>query len=473
VHKLNSENYEYILSVLDKAENGPIVEEKAWDRQLISGKVKELVKKYDISWPADVLVPSDDFLADRLFEAGLELARESGAYCLDTHRRMVWSRDELDGTFQRAPSQLTVGEGADARSISHRRPEEAARVAIIGGAYGTLIPEEHFSAMVTAYAKEPLFDLIEPPSLETAYGRNVRIDSPWEAVVARRESELALEAVRRAGRPGLCVGAAATSGTELIELAATTYGLARQTDWHHASFVSENKVSYADLTRAVHFANTGSIVHAFCDPIYGGYLGGAAGTAVGFVAGNLLLRAALFGDTVNAGPAHAMLSCDTHPDMIALQALGLQALTRNTHLLTSGHIRPAAGPCVPDLLYEVAALALAAVTSGAAFLKTVQSATGRHKSHTTPLEARFCAQVAHAAEGMPRREADAIVKQLAGKYRDGLKAGQIGKPFHEAYDLETLEPSPEWQRIYADVCAEMERDFGLKLRADVSGRKEP
>ena len=167
--------------------------------------------------------------------------------------------------------------------------------------------------MVEAYAKEPLLDIIEPPSIPTARGRTIRIQSPWEAIAAKREAELAMEAIKRAGRPGVCVGAAATSGSEIIELAATSYGAFRQTDWHHASFVSENKVSYADLTRAVHFAQTGSIAHTFCDPIYGGYLGGKFGVAIGCVAGPLLLRGTFLGDTVNAGPSHAHLSCDTHP----------------------------------------------------------------------------------------------------------------------------------------------------------------
>ena len=42
--------YDYMLSVLDKAENGPILEEKEWDRQYINQSVKDLIKKYDIQW---------------------------------------------------------------------------------------------------------------------------------------------------------------------------------------------------------------------------------------------------------------------------------------------------------------------------------------------------------------------------------------------------------------------------------------
>jgi methylamine--corrinoid protein Co-methyltransferase len=453
---------ETLASVLDKSEQGPIVEEKVWDKQYIGAKVKQLITKYDITWDEKTMVPSDDALADRLYQAGLELALESGVYCINTKRQMIWEPEEIQNIFDDAPAELLVGEGADSVSIKHRLPEEAARVTIIGGAYGTLIEEELYAPMVEAYAKEPLLDIIEPPSIPTALGRTIRIQSPWEAIAAKREAELALEAVKRAGRPGVCVGAAATSGSEIIELAATSYGAFRQSDWHHASFVSENKVSYADLTRAVHFAQTGSIAHTFCDPIYGGYLGGKFGVAIGCVAGPLLLRGTFLGDTVNAGPSHAHLSCDTHPDMLAAQALSFQALSRNTHLLHSVHIRPASGPGVKAMLYEVAAMAIMGVTSGVDYIKSVQSATGRNMGHTSPLEARFCAQVAHAVEGMTRDEGNTLVQKLVARYSDGIPTADIGKHFRETYNLDTLQPTPEWLGTYQDVISEL-TDLGLAL----------
>lgn len=453
---------ETLASILDKTESGPVIDEKVWDQQLIGAKVKELISKYEINWDENTLVPSDDNLADRLFAAGLELALESGVYCLNTKRQMIWEPVELQNILSDAPAEFQVGSGDDAVTIQQRAPEQAARVTIIGGAYGTLIEEELYGPMVEAYAKEPLLDIVEPPSIPTARGRTIRIQSPWEAIAAKREADLALAAVERAGRPGVCVGAAATSGSEIIEMAATSYGAFRQSDWHHASFVSENKVSYADLTRAVHFAQTGSVAHLFCDPIYGGYLGGKSGVAIGCVAGPLLLRATFLGDTVNAGPSHAHLSCDTHPDMLAAQALSFQALSRNTHLLHSVHIRPASGPGVKEILYEVAAMAIMGVTSGVDYIKSVQSATGRNMGHTSPLEARFCAQVAHAVEGMTRVEGNDLVQKLVAKYRESLPSADIGKHFRETYNLETLEPTPDWLATYQDVLSELE-ELGLAL----------
>ena len=169
---------EVLASVLEKAETGPVIDEKVWDQQLIGAKVKELIAKYDISWDEDILVPSDDALADRLFAAGMELALESGVYCINTKRQMLWEQDELQKILDSSPDDLTVGEGDDTATIKHRVPEQAAHVTIIGGAYGTLIEEELYPVMVEGYAKEPLLEIIEPPSIPTARGRTIRIQSP-------------------------------------------------------------------------------------------------------------------------------------------------------------------------------------------------------------------------------------------------------------------------------------------------------
>ena len=463
MEKANIESYDYIMAVLDKAENGKVIDGKVWDKEYIGQRVKGLISKYDIKWNPEILVPSDNDLADRLFDAAMELALESGVYCINSSRQMKWSKDELAGAVSRAPSDLVVGQGRDSVTLHSRQPEANQRVVVIGGAYGILISEDLYGLMVEAYAREKILDIIETPSLPTTRGMPIRIGSPLEAIVARQEADIVLAAIKRAGRPGVCVAAAETSGTEIIELAATSFGAFRQTDWHHASLISENKVSYADLTRAVHFAQTGSIVHTFCDPIYGGYLGGAAGTAIGCTAGCILQRATLFSDTVNAGPSHAHLALDTHPDMLALQGLSFQALARNTKLINGAHIRPASGPCEKDIFYEVAALVITAVTSGVSFLKTVQSATGRHMGHATPLEARFAAQVAHQVEGMTRNEGNKIVISLANKYRERISIETIGKSFQEAYDMETLQPTAEWLKIYEDVCAEFASEFGIRL----------
>jgi predicted ABC-class ATPase len=83
--------------------------------------------------------------------------------------------------------------------------------------------------------------------------------------------------------------------------------------------------------------------------------------------------------------------------------------------------------------------------------------------HCTPLEAKFAGQVTHSAEGLTCAEANLIVQKLVDKYKDDQKNIKAGKPFTEAYNMETLQPSSEWQSIYEEVCKELESEFGLVL----------
>lgn len=454
---------EFMVSVLARAENGPVVDERDWDRIYIGRTIKDLVQKYDIAWErGSVVVPSDDALADRLFAAGMELAEASGVYCIDTHRRMPWTREELEQVLVDAPNEITIGAETDQVTLCSRRPDDDGRIGIIGGAYGIPVAEEHFVPMMLSYAREPLIEFTENASLQTTYGQPIRANSAWDAVACWQEARLTAETLRRAGRPGMAVGCANSSATAIGELSTTTWGGFRASDWHHNSLMSELKVSYADLIKATHFRYTGSFSHNFYNPIFGGYPGGGPGLAVAIVAGMILLRATLWGESVNPGPSHAHLSCNTFPEMIAAQALAFQALSRNTHLLISAFSRPACGPGTLEIFYETAALTLAGVASGVAFVKGVQSATGRIPGHCSGLEARFMAQVAHAARGIQRSAADALGSALTARYQDCLANAPIGLPFDQVYDLESVTPAPAWQALYEHACGEIEA-LGLSL----------
>jgi methylamine--corrinoid protein Co-methyltransferase len=314
-----------------------------------------------------------------------------------------------------------------------------------------------------SYAQEACLDFIEGPMLTTTYGRPPRADSPWEVVWSWQEKNLALEAAQRAGRPGIAIGTAVGSASHLGELSTMTYGGFRQTDKHHLVFTSELKVNYAELTKATHFMHTGATVLGYYNPIFGGYGGGVEGMAILMVAGQILLDTCFSTTIVNAGPGHAHLSCNSFPAMLSGQAVAFQALSRNTNLLFSSFLRPTAGPCVPHIFDEIAAMVLASAPSGIAFIEGVHTATGRFESHCSGLEARFMADITHAAEKLTRLEADGVVKKLVKKYEERHKTIQKGKSFTECYDLETLTPTPEWNQMYQEAISEINQKFGLNI----------
>jgi methylamine---corrinoid protein Co-methyltransferase len=455
-----------MLETLDKAENGSIVDEKIWDSEIIGAISRELISKYKIAWSKDDPgLPADDEFADRLYAAGLEFAQRTGVYCLDTKRRMEWGREELQHIADDGPTAIEMGAGEDTCLVYKRRPDDDLRTAVFGGPWGVSVPEEHYPKYIEAYAREPIFDLVENAMLLSTQSRPIRAGSPWEAVAAWQESQLARAAAERAGRPGVALGCVELATTEIGELAGTTYGAYRPTDIHHAALISEQKTAYHQLTKVVHFAQTGCLSETYFNPMFGGYLGGGPGTALGIVSGSLLSKACHGGELINSGPTHVHLDCSTHPDQVFATSLAFQALTRNTNLMVTPFVRPTAGPGTREIFWEAGALTIAAVVSGASVVDVVQSATGNHVMHATPLEARFCGELVHAVRGMSRADANALVTWMIDQYRDIQKQRLIGRSFLELYDLETLEPLPEWQTLYDDARQELSA-FGLNLQKE-------
>ena len=126
-------------------------------------------------------------------------------------------------------------------------------------------------------------------------------------------------------------------------------------------------------------------------------------------------------------------------------------------------ITPVGGPGTKTLLYEVAAQTIVAVSSGSAALIGPRSAAGIEPGHVSGLEARFMAEVAHAARGLSRPAADRLVTELVARYQDQLDKRPIGRRFDEVYDPVRVKPTEEWLEIYQAVKDELS---GLGLSFD-------
>ncbi len=462
----NGMNYEILLTTIDKAENGPVLDEKVWDKEIIGKNFRETLKKYDIKLEKDdPYVTDDDALADRLWEAGMELAAKTGVYCIDTKRHMNWTKDELEKIVAAMPSEVTVGTGEDTVTIAHRRPEEDSHVVIYGGPFGIPVSEELFIPFHEAYAREPLIEIFNMGTLLSTRGRKIRAGSPLEAIAAWQEKELAFEILERVGRPGMAMGCVEIATTEVGELSGTTYGGYRPTDCHKINFISEQKTAYHHLIEAAHYAHIDAYSESYFNPMYGGYVGGGAGVALACVSGSIVMRACYQGTLNNMGPTHVHISTSTHPEVLRAKQLGIQALARNGNFLTSPFIRPTTGPGTREIFYECGGLAVASAVAGCSYTDASQSACGVSAAHASPLEVLFVAKLTHAVEGMSRKDAAPIVAWMIEKYKDIQADALVGKPFQELHDLETLEPTPEWHQMYLDAIEEVNREFNLGISA--------
>ncbi len=451
-----------LLDILDRAENGPIMDEHHWDMFFVPQVMSELCSEFDIDFSGskDRFVPDDDALADRLFEAGMAMAERIGVFCTSTSRRLIWTRDEIERALNTAPGEIVLGEGLDRVMERKRGLESRIPVTIKGGGVGTVVPEALYIPLHQAYAREPLLDALIDCTLETVYGREIRSRSPWEILAGWYEARGVREACCRAGRPGLGLGCVQNAVSEISELSADGEGGFGRYDWHHITMVSEFKTDYSALNKLAHLINAGHTIHSFYNTVYGGSVGGREGMAVAVVGGTILLQMLYMTCTHSSSPVHPFYGNDTCAEIMMPLSLAQQALARNTQLLTDVTVTPVGGPMTRTLLYETAALSILAAASGVCGLLGPRSAVGAYPGHISPLEARLMAETAHAAEGMSRKEADRLVSELYGKYRGDLDKRPAGLSFDEVYDLRTLQPNEEWNSLYLDVKAEL---FGMGL----------
>ncbi|OQY23431.1 MAG: hypothetical protein B6I35_03700, partial [Anaerolineaceae bacterium 4572_32.2] len=128
--------------IMERANTGPFCEADDFNYKVFMPKMKEVIKKYDIKYDPDNPVPSDDDLADRIWQAAVEFFLEVGvlnvdthrrimvdeaelkeALNVDTHRRIMVDEAELKEALYHAPGRFLVGDGKDTRLWESRRPE--------------------------------------------------------------------------------------------------------------------------------------------------------------------------------------------------------------------------------------------------------------------------------------------------------------------------------------------------------------
>jgi methylamine--corrinoid protein Co-methyltransferase len=115
------------------------------------------------------------------------------------------------------------------------------------------------------------------------------------------------------------------------------------------------------------------------------------------------------------------------------------------------------------LLYETAAMAATATTSGATRIMGPRSAAGTVPGHASGLEARWMGEVARACAGMSRRQANDLVTKLLSTYSEKLGAKDVqGKSFDQVYDLSALRPTAGWLATYDEVKSDVAA-FGLPV----------
>ena len=455
-----------LLELLDKAHEGPVYRDKDWNLRALPQALARSLQKHGLArtcQPQDP-VNTDDDLADRFFQAGLDVAVETGLLCSDTNRAITFGREELLAALAQAPEEFWLGEG-EQRVHYRRRAVEDPTPPVWTAPLSIAVSESLFVSMVEGIARLPVVDALQGPSLETVWGRPLRSGTPYEHLAGKYQAELMREGLRRAGREGMPVDAVGSSTTQYGVMGGLGVpgGYSSERDIVLILSLADLRTSYESLFKLTHAFNCGAehvSVGSWC--MLGGYAGGPEGTAVACIANSLLLIAAFQASRGGVFPFELRYMGNSGRQGQWGLSVVMQALSRNTRAVIHAVLNQVAGPGTKMLLYESAVGMANLAVSGVAHCTGTRSAGGRLTDYQSPLEIQFAGEVFKAAAGMPRAQANEIARRLIPLYEEQLTHPPDGSKFQECYDVERLQPTPEWRGIYDEVREEAAA-LGLSL----------
>jgi len=449
--------------VIDRSESGPLFKEKQFDMQL-SRVARRIAQKYDIHYDPQQVVPDDDNLADRLYQAASDLILEVGVYCRDTGRLMQFSRKEVEQAVKNAPHSVAYGQGRDAAVMTSRDVEDPRPPFITMTPVGTPVAEERFVAMVQSYVQEPLAQTFSSAFSQTINGRPIKATTPLETEAAIWNVIKLREAARAAGRPkigihNLITNAERTDAT--LAAMQSDFGVLPN-DGLGIAAISEMKVDYERIKKVVFLRHSGHNKYGLYGPLLGGFAGGTETTAIVHVAHHFLGLLIYEAQWHCGFPLHLHHGCNSTRELLWLIAVTSQALSRNTHMPISVSPFSAAGPCTDMVIYEMTAISIAAAVSGANLLACAP-ARNRHPERASGMEARICAEAGHVAarQRLTRTRANTIVPALLDRYESKLDDAPLGQRFDQCYDLTTLQPTEEYLDLYRKCKSQIDLDYSL------------
>jgi methylamine--corrinoid protein Co-methyltransferase len=445
-----------LWEMIERSKTGPHMEEDEFLPRLFTPTLKKLIKKYEIKYNSQTPVPTDDNMADRIWQAAWELVREVGVYNTDTHRMIRVSDDEIKEALYTAQNEYWVGSGKDAvlwkyRSIEDRRPP-----------FCILSPditcnEEYHQSMCMAYLKEPLLDGLCGPILEETFGHLIQSAGPTEISGCIQHIYNQRLAAKLVGRPGVFMVAVGTAEHDSGQIAVSdnNWGV-RTTDARLVGSLTEFKTADTLLNRVIHYAQYGCYTGHLTGAIYGGWCGGAEGTAVTTVAYTLIgrvIHGAMFSQHF---PFHLHWGSNTTRELLWAISMAGQAMSRNCRLLYTSNGFANAGPMTEMLFRETACHALVSTVTGWD-LWEMASARNKYRNRATPLEARLGAEVGHAVarQGMAREQANELALKLLALYEDQAADAPMGSEYQECYDVAKAVPTQKHYDMYRQIKDEL------------------
>lgn len=457
-------DYKKFLELCKRSQTGEKVSKDDWDMDYVIDTVMEINDEYEFSWDKQVIIPEDEQLFQDMFEASKQLIQKIGMYNLSTSRVISFTEEEIEEGIRNMKTSLVMGEGKDAVTLVARKIEDEREPIIWAGNPGCPTPERLYYPIIQSVAKEPLIDLLTCGSLVDVDGYQVKNGDVTEVFAVRKELKYLHQALKEVGREGMGLLAAESAVTEIGDFAASYDRALRPCDSHLVATFNELMIDNGNLLRAANSFDYGMKNASLACTMVGGLGGDAPGATMVMIASILAANLICNADYHLCHPIHISDVATTARGCLWLQAVLCQTFATQAPAIIVCDLWPASGAMTKELLYEVAANAIVVTVCGG-HLEGIGAANG-NAPHGTGLEIRLMAEVgkAVARQHMTRKEANEIVLKLLDKYEYIFQkeGGNPGVPFDEAYNMETITPLPEWEKMYEEVKEELAQ-MGVKF----------
>lgn len=455
-----------------RAETGPICFEDDFDKKIYWPAVKNAVKKYEINYTPDQMVPVDDEMLDRVWEAALDVFVEVGVYCIDTRRRVLFTRDEVLECMENIGDTYTVGTGIDQITVGHRGFEDYDHVKnppfVRGRILGPISPDL-YQPIAMSYVQVPYLDMCDfQGNLTVIYGMDIKPGSPWEALSELWMVAQIKDVCRQCCRPGLSdLGIRSLSLNAQMSTGNVAWGTTSG-DVRTAQVLPHFKVEYSQLCRAIYWHNSNVPLWEGMSTYIGGLSGSPATSLVTSVAEYFTIQLMYNSQVMGTWAMDGQYFTNTSKYALWCSNFTNACINRkvNCPAMAGGGWQMTHGIGSEEFFWESAASAISATVLGGG----VVGGTGCQSAgldQCSGLGLKFSAEVgkAVAKARLTREHANDLVKQIMQKYQpniDNRTAHTIGGNFRDCYDLRTVQPTKEYLAIYNKVKKEL-TGLGLSM----------
>jgi len=438
-----------ILEAQYRAQNGPIMEEKQFERKL-QLKLREISGQCGIEQDRNEIIPPPS-VGDAIYEAAIELAQDVGLYHMGTNRVIGFTEEELRYAAKTRKREFTMGEGKDRVTIRTRSVgDETPPINIVGPA-GNPITEEFYVPIHLSYAQLPEAHGIVPGSLVAARGFTNDPGTPGELLCVLSEARMMQEVARRAGKPGMVFGESPMSATsEFSSIASYNPGGYKNTTSMIPMQVYPGlKIGWHQLNLSAYAQEFGIEPFSMAFIVLGAFSRNPLETAILATAGCLMLVSINHANMLYSGtmPARAV---DPRA-MMQTEVLKLLSLVRNAGIAVASTCGGFAGACTKRTLYENCLMAFTQAAAGCAILTFGMASGGLVPNGSTGMEGKMVCEAGMAAVGIDRRDANEIINNIYSLYEEQYYTPLPGKPFPECYDVIKVEPTDEYKQVYKEA----------------------